>query len=349
MSPTERAGDLVKHGKKYEDDMKVLVTGATGFLGSHLSRQLVKNGFEVSIFCRSALNTDILSDLKVKRITGDITDSEAVEKAVAGHDVVFHAAAHLAYWNRWKNLQNQINIEGTRNVVDACRKVGVKKLLHISSVAAIGIPENPDSPADENFRFNLENSRLNYHISKRRGEEFVLKGVEDGLDAVIVNPGSIWGRFGKQFRGVEFAQKVRQKRVVPYFTGGICVVHVEDVVDGILAAAKNGRSGERYILGGENLTLKKIAEQVAKEQRLERTFIPVPNTVTLAAATIMELIGLISHRRPSITFATHYCASRFHYYDSRKAKKELGYLPRDFKTILDECVSYIKSQNGEHK
>jgi dihydroflavonol-4-reductase len=174
----------------------------------------------------------------------------------------------------------------------------------------------------------------------------VLSAVEKGLDAVIVNPSAIWGRFGKIYRGAEIARKVRRSSVVPYFTGGICVVHVSDVVDGIIAAWRHGKTGERYILGGENLTLQAIARAAARAQNLRRRFVPVPNLLTGLSAFALESWGRITKTRPRITFTTHYCASRFHYYDSGKAEKELGYSARSFQTILNECLSFIEPQNG---
>jgi dihydroflavonol-4-reductase len=327
--------------------MNALVTGATGFLGSHLCRRLVKEGYNLTVLCRSDSNSSLLDDLQIRRIIGDVTDEQAVEKAVDGNDVVIHAAAHLAYWGRQKDIQNKVNIEGTKNIVEACLKKGIKKLIHVSSVAAIGIPENGQAPANENFRFNLESSPLNYHISKKRAEELVQQAFERGLNAVIVNPGSIWGEFGDKFRGAEVAQKVRHNRLVAYFTGGLCVVHVEDVVEGILAALARGKSGERYILGGENVSQKTIAELAAREQNLERLFVPVPKAVTWLAAAVLESAAWVSRRRPRITFITHYNASRFHYYDSSKARKELQFSPRDFKTILNECLAFTEFQNGK--
>lgn len=324
--------------------MNALVTGATGFLGSHLCHRLVTDGFNLEILSRPSSNADALGDLSFTNKIGDVTDAQAVREAVEGKDVVFHAAAHGAYWGRQKEIQDEINIQGTKNVAEACRQAGVKKLVHVSSMSAIGIPENAESPADENFRFNLESSPLNYHNSKKLGEEKVLESVAKGLDAVIVNPCSIWGQHGRQYRLEEFVQKVRQTRVVPYFTGGTCVVHVEDVVDGIMAAATRGKSGERYILGGDNLTFREIAESAARQLELRRTFVPVPNAATWLAASILESAALVTHRQPRITFVTHYCAGRFHYYDSSKAKRELGYSPREFMPILDECISFIRSR-----
>lgn len=327
--------------------MKALVTGATGFLGSHLCRRLVREGYEVAALSRPTSKTDLLDELPVDMRVGDITDPQTVDEAVAGNEVVFHAAAHLAYWSGQKDLQNEINIRGTENLVGACRRAGVKRLIHVSSVAAVGIPPDPAHPADENFRFNLGGSSLNYHISKKRAEEIVCEAAAKGLEAVVVNPSTIWGRFGNFFRGAEIAQKVRQSRIVPYYTGGICVVHVEDVVEGMMAALERGRPGERYILGGENLTIREISEIAAREQKVRRTFVPVPRPVSWLAAAILESAALVSRRRPRISYATHYGASRFHYYDSGKAKKELRYSPRDFVEIIRECISHIESSDGK--
>ena len=327
--------------------MKVFVTGATGFLGSHLCRRLVRNGHEVTILRRATSSDANLKDSNLNHVLGDLTNLEDVNRAIQGNEAVFHTAAHLAYWGFQKDTQNEVNIQGTKNVVEACRKHGVKRLLFVSSVAAIGIPENPEEPAREDFRFNLEGKPLNYHISKKRAEEIVLAAVENGLNAVIVNPSSIWGPNGNEFRGAEITEKVRHSAIVPYFKGGICVAHVEDVVDGIIAAFEHGRAGQRYILGGDNLTIRSISQMAARKQGLRRRFVAVPKVVTGLTAIALESLGRLRHRRPRITYATHYCASRFHYYDSSKAQKEFGYAPRDFQAILDECVAFtISRENG---
>jgi dihydroflavonol-4-reductase len=321
--------------------MNALVTGATGFLGSHLCRRLVKDGFKVTALCRPTSNTDGLADLPITISTGDVTDRRSVEEAVTGNDFVFHAAAHGIYWGRHKKVQNEINIQ-------ACQKSGVKRLVFVSSITAIGIPDD-ERPAGEDFAFNLEHSSLNYHISKKRAEEIVLDAVSKGLDAVIVNPSNIWGPHGKRYRVADHVEKVRDSRFIPYFTGGICIVHVDDVVDGIMAALHRGKTGERYILGGENLALKKIAQLAARSQNLQPRFVPLPKAVTWLAATVLESAALISRRRPHVTFVTHQLASRFQYYDSSKAKRELDFNARDFETILAECVSFLEARNGNKR
>jgi dihydroflavonol-4-reductase len=162
--------------------------------------------------------------------------------------------------------------------------------------------------------------------------------VARGLDAVIVNPASIFGPHGTQYRGAEMMRKVRQTQVLPYFTGGLCAVHVQDVVQGTLAVLERGMSGQRYILGGENLTYRALAARTAGVMNLRRRFVPVPPIITGLAAMLLEPWGHLRNRRPRITYAVHYCASRYHFYDSSKARKALGYAPRDFMAILHECL-----------
>jgi dihydroflavonol-4-reductase len=322
--------------------MKILVTGATGFLGSHVCQRLLHDGHQVMILRRPSSNTDILSGLDLSHAVGDVTDAESVDRAVRGQDAVVHVAANLTYWRRLNDAQMQVNLGGTRTIAAACRRHGAR-LLQVSSVGAIGIPPDKNLPADETFVFNLERSGLNYHISKKRAEEAVLDEVSRGLDAVIVNPGSIQGPSGKRYRGGDGVSKIRRNKIVLYFTGGINVVHVDDVADGILRALKQGRRGERYILGGENWTRRQMSELVAKMLGVKRVFVPVVPAVTRVAATIFELMGDLTGKHPSFTYDTHYTSHRFHFYNSDKAKKELGYNPRGYREILRECLEWAQA------
>lgn len=133
-------------------------------------------------------------------------------------------------------------------------------------------------------------------------------------------------------------QKVRRARIVPYFTGGICVVHVQDVVTGILVALEQGMRGSRYIFGGENLTYQALVERTAQGMHLRRRFVPVPSIMTRLAVKVCEPWGRLWNRRPRITYAVHYCASRYSFYDSSRARQTLAYEPRGFAAILDECL-----------
>lgn len=323
--------------------MDVLITGGTGFLGAHLCRRLVAEGHQVSVLRRAASDTARVQGLPLRHVIGDLTDPEAVMRAAEGQEVVIHAAAHLVYWRQVRQAQSETNVDGTRHVVAACGAYDVRRLVYISSVVAIGIPED-DHPADEQFVFNLYDSGLNYPISKREAELAVLQAVDHGLDSVIVNPSSIFGPHGRGYRGAEMIEKVRRGRVVTYFPGGFNAVHVDDVVEGIVAALTQGRSGQRYILGGENLSYRQAAEVVAHETGLRKPFVPVPSAVTWLAAHMLEPVGALTGVRPRFTYDVHYCARRFQYYDSGKAQRELGFRARPFADIVR---GYLGRTNGE--
>jgi dihydroflavonol-4-reductase len=325
--------------------MKIFVTGATGFLGQHLCRRLVEDGYEVTALRRSSSDTALLAGLDLDFATGDVTDQPSLEAAMRGQEAVVHAAGHLAYWSRLRATQNQVNIEGTRNVVAASQRAGIRRLLYVSSVAAIGIPDRGQLPADESFPFNLESSPLNYPVSKKRAEQLVNTGCKNGLDAVIVNPGALLGKWGRYYRGSEGVEKIRKRPVAFYYTGGRNLVHVADVVDGILCALEHGRSGERYILGGENLTYLETARIAAARLGRNILLLPVLPLVTRLLSALDPMISSVG-RRPPVTRETHFTSSRFQYYSSAKAERELGYLARPFSDILEDMLQWYDQRSG---
>lgn len=319
--------------------MKVLVTGATGFLGYHLCSALVARGDEVTALRRKDSSTRLLEGLNLHFVTGDVTDRPSLDGAVAGQEVVIHAAGHLAYWGRLRGIQNQVNIEGTRNIIEASRRAGVRRLLYVSSVAAIGIPDRGQPPADETFPFNLQNSPLNYPTSKKRAEELVIEASRDRMDTVIVNPGALLGAWGSRYRGSEWVEKIKNRPVAFYYTGGRNLVHVVDVVNGILSALEKGKSGERYILGGENLTHQETARVVAARLKRKVVLLPVPPALTGVLALFDPFFSALG-RRPPVTREIHFTSSRFQYYSSAKAIRELGYRYRPFSEIIEEILHW---------
>jgi dihydroflavonol-4-reductase len=315
--------------------MRVLVTGGTGFLGSHLCARLVEDGHEVTVLRRATSNPACLTGHRVGYVVGDVTDRESVNRAVRGQQIAIHAAAIVG--SAPPEAHRAVNEEGTRNIVAACRDSGVERLVHISSVAAIGIPEDGSRPADEAFAFNLEGSALSYHISKRRAEQIVSRAVAEGLDAVIVNPSWIHGPHGRCFHGHEIPDGVRRRRVVPCFSGGINVVHIDDAVDGVLTALRRGRAGQRYILGGENLTWREMARKAADLLGVRRTLVAVPAPVTGAAAWARRTVATLTRGRPRYAYDVYF-AARFLFYDSRKAMGELGFRPRPYADIVRQYL-----------
>jgi dihydroflavonol-4-reductase len=309
--------------------VKVLITGATGFLGTRLCRQMAAAGFQVTALHRKSSNLAALQGLNLKCRPADLDDITSLAAAVEGQEAVIHAAANIRYATSAAALE-RTNTEGTRALAQACRESGVRRLVHVSSVSAIGIPPK-GCVADERFAFNLENSGLAYHLSKKRAEEAVFDEVGRGLDAVIVNPASLFGPHGRNYRGGEMIRKVLGSPLVPYFRGGICVAHADDVAAGIVAALERGRRGERYILGGENITYREIARRSAAALGVKPLLLPLFPLVTRAAMVLQPA---------RFTYATHYTSSRFQFYSSEQARRSLGYRPRSFDEILQENLAF---------
>jgi dihydroflavonol-4-reductase len=319
--------------------MKVLITGATGFLGSRLCQRMLAESYQVRVLCRETSNLVAIATLPLEKVVGDITDAESVRAAVKGCQYVIHAAANASYQPPSREEQMRVNVDGTRNASLAARAQGVTRFLHVSSVAAIGIPSNAQ-PADEDFLFNIENTGLAYHISKHRAEQEVLAEVKGGLDAVIVNPALICGATARGYRVPQPMQRALANWIIPYSPGGQCLVHVEDVLDGILLALRRGQRGNRYILGGSNVSFHDMSNAVRERLQLTRLLIPVPG---LLAEYTAKIAGLF-RRILGVNLAQDYHRRFSHqFYSSSKAQRDLGYQPRDFVSIAEEFASHACS------
>ena len=317
--------------------MKVLITGATGFLGSRLCRRMLSERYQVRILCRDTSNLASLATLPLEKAVGDVTDAESVRAAVTGCQYVIHAAAKVSYQPRLRDEQMRVNVEGTRNAALAARAQCVARFLHVSSVAAIGLPTNTQ-PADEDFQFNVEDTGLTYHISKHRAEQEVLAEVKCGLDAVIVNPALICGATARGYRVPHPMQRALSNWIIPYSTGGQCLVHVEDVLDGILLALRKGQSGNRYILGGSNVSFHDMSNAARERLKLTRLLIPVPSLLAECKAKVTNLFRQLLDENLSPGYDRRF---RHQFYSSRKAQRDLGYLPRDFASITEEFAWHV--------
>lgn len=318
--------------------MRVLVTGGCGFVGTHLCKRLLAEGYDVRALALDPSDFSVLNGHPITPIVGDITDATCMQTAVAGCDWVIHAAASIRYWSPYAAHIKHVNIEGTRIVARACREAGVKRMLFVSSVLSVGLAKGLDEPADEEIPFNLEQTSQPYPLSKYYAERALQEEITMGLDAVTVNPVNIFGPRGNQYHGAEMMQKVRQSYIIPYYSGGICVVHVADIVDGIIRALVHGTTGERYILGGENISYRSIVERTATRMGLNRRFVKIPPALTGLLTLAEKPMGILLKRPPKFTKEVHYLINRWRYYRWDKAKTELKYNPRGFDQILEECL-----------
>jgi dihydroflavonol-4-reductase len=322
----------------------VLVTGGTGFVGSNLVLALLNQGLNVRILRRPDSDLRAIGSAEVDHRYGDVRDIDSLKGAMSGCDTVFHTAAVVSYWHRDRERMYDVNIGGTRNVVQACIETGIQKLVHTSSVAAIGFPENGPW-ADETNVFNWEAYDVGYRISKHRAELEIQRGVSLGLSAVIVNPSIVIGPRDIHFNGGQIIRDIHKKRVFFSIKGGINIVYVDDVVRGHIAAARLGRIGERYILCGENLPLRDAFRTTADLVGGIAPILTLSNTVVRIVAWMAEIIGMISNKKPWVTRELVARTGTSYYFTCAKAQKELGYSITPFPTAVQKTFEWYRT-NG---
>jgi dihydroflavonol-4-reductase len=312
---------------------RVLITGGTGFVGANLAEGLLRRNCDVRILRRASSDLRALAGIDVEHTFGDVRDPASLREAVRDRDTVIHTAAIVKFWKARWDEQYAVNVEGTRNVVEACLAAGVERLVHVSSIAALGHPRD-QRPADENTAFNWGDA-VGYKYSKRLAEPEVLKGVEKGLNAVVVNPSIIIGERDVNLHGGSLLTNVKKGTTLFYIDGGMNVVYVGDVIKGILGACDKGRRGERYILGGANMTTREVfartAALIGGRAPIARIPTPVLHAFTRAVEAGYGLFG----KEPPITMDLMVHAGIYNWYSSAKAERELGYTITPFdETIL---------------
>ena len=326
-----------------------LVTGATGLLGSELVRQLVGRGEEVRVLRRADSKLDLLGELssRVDHAIGEITDRDAVADAMRGVRFAYHVAARIGYGMRSEEEAiMRTNVLGTAVVVDAALHEGVERLVHTSSVAALGKPENPESLITEETEWQESPVNSIYGKSKRLAELEVFRGIAEGLDAVMVNPCLIFGtgRPGENTR--EVVDRVRRGKVPGIPKGGNMVVDVTDVADGHLRAMKSGTTGARYILGSENLTWREIIETIGDVFGVQITHRSIPVGLGLTVGGIVEAAALVFRFRPLITRSNIRQSARVYRYDNSKARNELGCVFRPFRETVESIARDLSAETA---
>jgi len=325
--------------------MKALVTGATGLIGSSLVRELLKDGVQVKVLVRKNSDTRNIDGLDLERVYGDIRDADSVKAALKGCDTFYQTAALYVYWWPDKKVFYDINVEGTKNALNAALEQGVQKVVYTSSIAAIGI-HGANPPANEESQFNMGKSGEHYIISKYLGEVEAMKICKKGLPVVVVNPAGVMGvRDIKPTPSGQLILNVLNRRLPGYNDGGNNFVDVEDVARGHILAAQKGRIGERYILGNQNMTFKEFYNLVAEVGKVEPPRRKITRTPALALAYVYQLVGSISKKPPLITPALARSIGSYAYYDSSKAVKELGFPQTPIRKTVEKAVNWFR-ENG---
>ncbi|MGO9482153.1 MAG: NAD-dependent epimerase/dehydratase family protein [Candidatus Kryptoniota bacterium] len=323
---------------------RIFVTGANGLIGSNLCQRLSDLGYEVIAMVREQSNLLGLKGFTGKTVCGDILDEKTLPALIEGSDFVFHAAGLVTFDNRRREELFRVNVEGTKNVMNAALHAGVKKVVHTSSVAAIGTPQGCDI-ADESVAYNKFKYKVAYSDSKHFGEVEVEKAVHRGLDAVIANPGSIVGQRDVYSHFGVLLRILKGKKIVPYLDGGMCVVGVDDVIAGEIAALKFGKSGEKYILGSENITFKELFRKIGKVVGSAEPNVHVPIWTARLIASTLEILSNITGKPPVLTKAHVVSATLPHYFSFEKAKRELGFEPNPVMDAIKKSYGWYV-ENG---
>ncbi len=314
-----------------------MVTGASGQLGRRLVLRLLESGYRVRAHYRSRSKADRWLPSGAEAVFGDLLEPSWLKRAAAGCRYVIHCAAKVSLRPMPLEPMRSVNVEGTRAVIQACREAEVKRLVHVSSTAAVG-GSKKGAALDETAEFNLFGTGIPYFECKRESELLALKANDGELETVVVNPSIM---ISPPDRLIQEDEKRRFPKCLPaYFEFGVNVVDTRDVVEGIILALEKGRPGERYILAGENIDHNRLFALAEKYLNIGKPRLKVPLFLLYLVGAIWEAATFHKSRKPPLNRAIVRLAGYRFYYDSSKARNELGWQPRSLEqSIKDILVS----------
>jgi dihydroflavonol-4-reductase len=335
--------------------MTTLVTGATGFVGSHVARQLVAAGDSVRVLVRATSNLAGLEDLQVERVEGDLRDGASLDRAMRGVRRVYHVAADYRLWTPKPAEIYESNVEGTRRLLAAAHRAGVERIVYTSTVATIAVPRRGAVPNEE-MKATLDEMIGHYKRSKFLAEQVAIDAARAGVPVVIVNPTAPVGPGDwKPTPTGRIILDFLQGKMPAYVDTGLNVVAVEDVAAGHLLAAEKGRIGERYILGARNMTLKQILDALSAITGRPAPRVRLPHAIALAAGYADEFYSRLAGREPQIPVEGVKMSRHKMFVESDKAQRELGYKPGKVEAALERAVrwyekhGYIASRAGSKR
>jgi len=322
--------------------VKALITGGTGFLGSHIARTLIKAGHTARVLRRKTSSLKLLAELPVEHAIGDVMDTESLDAAMDGCEWVFHVAAVADYWRANRVKMYLVNVNGTINVLNAAQRAGVRRVIFTSSGAALGMRKD-GRPADESVMFNLSPNQFPYGHSKHLAELEIQRAVAQGQDVVILNPAIIYGPGDLNLISGSMITELAGGKMFIYPDGGATVIDARDVADAHLAAAERGRAGERYLLGAVDMSHKALLKLIADVVGAPPPTVRIPAYITplLAAA-----VGVIRQAGVTLPIDANQIrlSARNVYFDCHKAWRELGEPKVDLRQSLEDTYRWYVEQ-----
>jgi len=324
------------------DAGKVLVTGASGFVGSAVARKLVERGFSVRALVRPSSPRAHLADLDLEYVSGDLRDADSVGQAMTGIRFLFHVAADYRLWAPDPEEIVRTNVRGTGNVMEEARRAGVERIVYTSSVATLCCSPS-GAPGDETAPLGEAQAVGAYKRSKVAAERLVETMVQEGLPAVIVNPSTPIGPGDvKPTPTGRMIVEAAAGRMPVFVDTGLNMVHVDDVAEGHLAAFERGRVGERYILGGQNAPLSEILGVVAAEIGRAPPRFKIPRSAAVPLAIVAEAMARRSGREPLVTRDALRMSKNRMFFTAAKAERELGYRARPYAQAVKDAIAWFR-------
>lgn len=322
--------------------MTTLVTGAAGFLGSHVARQLVARGESVRVLMRPSSNNRAISDLPLEYVTGDLRDAASLERAMKGAKRVFHVAADYRLWAKKPQDIYDSNVGGTKNLLTAAKQAGVEQLIYTSTVATIAV-DRPEFP-NESTEAKLDEMIGHYKRSKWMAEQEVLQEAKAGLPAIVAMPTTPVGPWDwKPTPTGKIILDFLNGKLPGYVETGLNFVGVEECAAGHLLVAERGKIGERYLLGAENLTLKGLLDVLAGITGLRAPSMKIPHRVALGVAYVDTVFSRLVGKEPGIPVEGVKIAQHKMFVDASRAVRELGFQPGSVTAALERAVRWYKA------
>ncbi len=321
----------------------VLVTGASGFIGGHVARLLASRGEKVRILVRPTSDPRAIADLKLEHVTGDLRDAESLQRAAAGCEVVYHVAADYRLWARDPGELYRSNVDGTRNLLEAARRGGARRVVYTSTVGCIGI-KGDGTPGDEDSPVSLWEMAGVYKRSKFLAEQAALEYAKGGLDVVVVNPTAPVGeRDVKPTPTGRIIVDFLLGRMPAYVDTGLNLVDVRDVALGHLQAAERGSSGERYILGARNMTLREILQELGRLGGRPAPKVQIPYAVAWTYAALSTGLARVTGREPRASLDAVRMSRKKMFVRTDKAERELGFHPGPVEEALRRAIEWFRA------
>ncbi len=330
--------------------MQVFVTGANGFVGSHIVWELLNRGHEVTALVGADIDNHLLSGLPIKVRDFDLRDRESVRSALGGAEAIIHSAACYAFWRPDPGEIYRVNVDGTRHVVDAARELGVRKVVYTSSTATLSpifrIPDDRDVPGDEEGVFDIRRFRGHYKMSKAMAEIVALRAAARGLPLVITHPTTVIGAGDcRPTPSGSMIQHYINGHMKVFVEMAQNVVDVRDVALGHVLALEKGAAGERFVLGGDNLSMRELLAILAELTGIPAPRIALPLPLLSVVGRVMEWVAdTITHKEPAATIEAVLHARDSRYVSIEKARRELGYSPRPARAVLADAVRFFASE-----